>query len=291
MKVYPLDLAELIRARDWEGIYALIISKLPLIVAAAVILIVGFLIANLLGKLLVKALEAKGVDPSVHHFLRVIFQLVLKFAVVLSALSALHVNVNSLVAAVGAAGVTAGLGLQASISQIASGIQILLHRPFKSGDYIDIGDVSGNVQEIKMMYTTLITLDHRRVIVPNSHITDSNIINFTAEELRRIDLEFSVSYDADIEDVRRVLTTVTAVNPLILEEPAPVVAVKGHGESAIKIICMIWCHSTDYWPVFYYMQEEVKLAFDKNGISIPYSQLDLHIVKDAKKQRRFGSLS
>ncbi|MBR4726965.1 MAG: mechanosensitive ion channel [Clostridia bacterium] len=287
MKVYPLDLAELIRTRDWEGIYALIISKLPLIIAAAVILIVGFVIANLLGKLLVKALEAKGVDPSVHHFLRVGFQLILKFAVVLSALSALHINVNSLVAAVGAAGVAAGLGLQASISQIASGVQILLHRPFKSGDFIDIGDVSGNVQEIKMMYTTLITLDHRRVIVPNSHITNSNIINFTAEEYRRIDFDFNVSYDTPIEDVRRVLTTVTAVNPLIFEDPAPTVYVKEHGESAIRVVCMIWCRSTDYWPVYYYMQEEVKLAFDKNGITIPFSQLDLHIVKDSKKQRKF----
>lgn len=287
MKIYPLDLAELIQARDWDGIYALLISKLPLIVAAAAILAIGFLAANLLGKLLVKALQARGVDPSIHHFVRTVFQLVLKFAVVLSALSALHVNVNSLIAAVGAAGVTAGLGLQSSISQIASGIQILLHRPFKSGDFIDIGSVSGNVQEIKMMYTTLITLDHRRVIVPNSHITESNIINFNAEELRRLDLEFSVSYDADIEDVRRVLTTVTAVNPLILAEPAPLVAVKGHGESAIIVACLIWCHSSDYWPVFYYMQEQVKLAFDKNGISIPYNQMDLHIVKDTKKQRRF----
>ncbi|MBR2732274.1 MAG: mechanosensitive ion channel [Clostridia bacterium] len=287
MKVYPLDLADLIRARDWNGIYALIISKLPLIIEAAVILVAGFVIANLLGKLLVKALAARGVDSSVHHFVRTGFQMIFKFAVVLSALSALHVNVNSLIAAVGAAGVTAGIGLQSSISQIASGIQILLHRPFKSGDYIDIGTVSGNVQEIKMMYTTLITLDHRRVIVPNSHITDSNIINFNAEEFRRIDFDFNVSYDASIEDVRRVLTTVTAVNPLIFEDPAPTVYVKGHGESAIQVVCMVWCRSADYWPVFFYMQEEVKQAFDKNGITIPYNQLDLHLVKDAKKQKRF----
>lgn len=279
MKFYPLDLAELIKERDLEGIIALIISKLPLLISAAIIIAVGFTVANLIGKILIKALCAKGIDPSIHSFIRTIVTLILKFAVILSALSTLNIDVNSFLTALGAAGITAGIGLQSSISQLASGIQILVNHPFKSGDYIDIGSVSGKVHEIKMMYTELITLDNKRVIIPNSTITSSNIINYNSESRRRLDLVFSVSYDADISKAKEVLLETVKANKLILTDPAPIIAVKEHASSSINLACLIWCSSDDYWDAFYSMQEAVKLAFDSNGIPIPYSQLDVHIVK------------
>ena len=280
MKFYPLDLAELIKERDLEGIIALIISKLPLLISAAIIIAVGFAVANLIGKILIKALCAKGIDPSIHSFIRTIVTLILKFAVILSALSTLNIDVNSFLTALGAAGITAGIGLQSSISQLASGIQILVNHPFKSGDYIDIGSVSGKVHEIKMMYTELITLDNKRVIIPNSTITSSNIINYNSESRRRLDLVFSVSYDADISKAKEVLLETVKANKLILTDPAPIIAVKEHASSSINLACLIWCSSDDYWDAFYSMQEAVKLAFDSNGIPIPYSQLDVHIVKE-----------
>ena len=279
MKFYPLDLAELIKERDLEGIIALIISKLPLLISAAIIIAVGFAVANLIGKILIKALCAKGIDPSIHSFIRTIVTLILKFAVILSALSTLNIDVNSFLTALGAAGITAGIGLQSSISQLASGIQILVNHPFKSGDFIDIGSVSGKVHEIKMMYTELITLDNKRVIIPNSTITSSNIINYNSESRRRLDLVFSVSYDADISKAKEVLLETVKANKLILTDPAPIIAVKEHASSSINLACLIWCSSDDYWDAFYSMQEAVKLAFDSNGIPIPYSQLDVHIVK------------
>ena len=280
MKFYPLDLAELIKERDLEGIIALIISKLPLLISAAIIIAVGFTVANLIGKILIKALCAKGIDPSIHSFIRTIVTLILKFAVILSALSTLNIDVNSFLTALGAAGITAGIGLQSSISQLASGIQILVNHPFKSGDYIDIGSVSGKVHEIKMMYTELITLDNKRVIIPNSTITSSNIINYNSESRRRLDLVFSVSYDADISKAKEVLLETVKANKLILTDPAPIIAVKEHASSSINLACLIWCSSDDYWDAFYSMQEAVKLAFDSNRIPIPYSQLDVHIVKE-----------
>lgn len=279
MKFYPLDLAELIKERDLEGIIALIISKLPLLISAAIIIAVGFTVANLIGKILIKALCAKGIDPSIHSFIRTIVTLILKFAVILSALSTLNIDVNSFLTALGAAGITAGIGLQSSISQLASGIQILVNHPFKSGDFIDIGSVSGKVHEIKMMYTELITLDNKRVIIPNSTITSSNIINYNSESRRRLDLVFSVSYDADISKAKEVLLETVKANKLILTDPAPIIAVKEHASSSINLACLIWCSSDDYWDAFYSMQEAVKLAFDSNGIPIPYNQLDVHIVK------------
>ena len=280
MNFYTMDIIQLLRERDYDALISLIISKIPMIVTALLILIIGFILSNLIGKLVVKGLQAKNVDPSIHSFIRTIVTLVLKLAFVLSALSALNINVNSFITAIGAAGITAGLGLQASIGQFASGMQILINHPFKSGDYIDIGSVSGKVYEIKMMYTVLITVDNKRVIIPNSTITSSNIINYNAENRRRLDLCFSVSYDTDISKAKEVIAQVVSKNELVLTNPEPVIAVKEHGDSAVKIACLIWCPSDNYWDVFYYMQEQVKLSFDDNGIEIPFGQLDVHISKE-----------
>lgn len=280
MKIYPLDLAQLIKERDFDGIVALIISKAPLILTAIAILVIGFILSNFIGKLVVKGLRAKGVDSSIHSFIRTSVTLILKLVFILSALSTLNIDVNSFITALGAAGITAGIGLQSSISQLASGIQILVNHPFKAGDYVDLGTVSGTVQEIKMMYTVLVTVDNKRVIIPNSTITTSNIINYNAEDRRRLDLQFSVSYSTDINEARKAILEVIKNNNLIFTDPEPVVAVKEHGASAIIFNCLVWCSSDEYWNVFYYMQESVKLSFDKYGIEIPYNQLDVHISKE-----------
>lgn len=280
MNINSLDFAQLIKDRDFDGITALIISKAPLILGAAAIIVAGFFISNLIGKLVVKGLRMKGVDPSIHGFIRTVVTLILKLIFILSALSTLNVDVNSFIAALTAAVVTAGLGLQSSVGQFASGLQILINHPFKSGDFIDIGSVSGKVQEIKMMYTVLITVENTRVIVPNSHITESNIINYNAEKKRKLLLSFSISYDTDIEAARNAIIEVARKNELILADPAPKVAVKECASSSVDLLCMIWCSSTDYYDVLYYMQENVKLAFDEKNISIPFGQLDVHIVRE-----------
>lgn len=280
MNIYPLDLAQLIKEQDFDGIVALVISKAPLVLTALGIIVVGFIISNFIGKLVVKGLRAKGVDSSVHSFIRTSVTLILKLVFILSALSTLNIDVNSFITALGAAGITAGIGLQSSISQLASGIQILVNHPFKAGDYVDLGTVCGTVQEIKMMYTVLITVDNKKVIIPNSTITTSNIINYNAEDRRRLDLQFSVSYSTDINEARKAILEVIERNNLIFTDPEPIVAVKEHGASAIIFNCLIWCASDEYWNVFYYMQEGVKLSFDKHGIEIPYNQLDVHISKE-----------
>ncbi len=271
---------ELIKSRDFDGIINRIIAKMPQFIAAVVIIIAGIIISKLIGKLVVKAMSAKGVDPSVHSFIKTIIMFVVSLIFVLSALSTLNIDVNSFVTALGAAGVTAGIGLQASISQFASGIQILFNHPFKSGDFVDVGSVSGKVQEIKMMYTVLITPDNKRVIIPNSTITASNIINYNAENKRRIDLVYSISYDADIIKAKEVILDVVKKNELILPDPQPVIAVKEHSASSVNLACLVWCSGDNYWDAFYSMQEKVKLAFDENGISIPYGQLDIHVIKE-----------
>ncbi len=274
------NLIQLIKSGDYEAIISRLLEKAPTIIAAIVIVIAGHIISKFTGKLVVKALCAKGVDPSIHSFIRTVITLILNFVFILSALSTIGIDVNSFVTALGAAGITAGIGLQSSISQIASGVQILVNHPFKSGDYIDVGTVSGKVHEIKIMYTVLITGDNKRVIIPNSYITTNNIINYNAEERRRLDLVFSISYDADIEKARDVIRQVITENNLILTDPKPLIAVKEHAASSVNLACLIWCSSNDYWDIYYYMQEAVKVAFDNNNVSIPYGQLDIHISKE-----------
>lgn len=285
MDIFKTDLAQLIKDRDYEGIWALIISKLPLIVAVVAILVLGFIISNFIGRLVVKGLRLKGVDPSVHGFIKTIVVWILKCFVILTALSTLGVNVNSFVAALAAGGLTAGIGLQQSINQFASGLQILLNHPFASGDFIDIGSVSGKVKEIRIMYTVLITVDNKKVIVPNSHITDSNIINFTAEEQRRIELKFTVAYTDDIERAKQTTLDTAAGCDKILTEPAPDAAVTEHADSGVVLVCHVWCLSRDYYDVYYYMMENVKLAFDKNNITIPYNKLDVSITGAVKNDK------
>lgn len=284
MKVGDIELAESNIFPEWDDVVKFVVSKAPLLLGAVIIVVVGFVLSNLVGKLVVKGMRVRGIDPSIHTFIKTIVVLLLKFAVILSALSTMNVDVNSFIAAIGAAGITAGLGLQASVSQFASGIQILINHPFKSGDYIDLGTVSGKVHEIKMMYTELITVDNKRVIVPNSHITGSNIINYNSESKRRIDLVFGISYDADIAKAKEVIAQTVRKNELILTDPEPIIAVSAQAASSVNISCLVWCHTDDYWNVFYYMQEAVKLAFDENKIAIPYDQLDVHISKDLTEE-------
>lgn len=279
MEIFRTDLAQLIRDNDFEGIKALILSKIPLIIGVAVIIAAGILIANLISKLVVKGLRFKGVDPSVHGFISTIVKLLVETVFTLSALSTLGIDVNSFIAAIAAGGLTAGLGLQHSVSQFASGLQILANHPFRSGDYIDIGSVSGTVREIKLMHTVLITIDNRKVIVPNSHITDSNIINFNAEENRRIDLHFSISYSEDIDKARQAVIEAAKKCEKILENPAPRIEVNSHAESSVELISLVWCRSTDFWDAYFSMQENVKKEFDARGITIPFNQLDVHFDK------------
>lgn len=256
------------------------IAAMPKILGAAAILIIGFWITNIIGKILVKFLEKKGVDASVHTFLRTIVVWLCRFVVILSACSTLGLNLNSFITAFGAAGITAGIGLQGSISQFASGIQILINKPFKSGDFVEVNDISGKVQEIKFMYTVFTTVDNKRVIVPNSHITSNSIINYNAEGVRRLDVNFSISYSDDLAKAKKIILEEALNCEFTIKNPDSKVVVKEHAASSVGLMLITWCNSADYWNAYFDLQERVKLAFDKEEINIPFDQLDVHIVND-----------
>ncbi len=253
-----------------------VIEKVPTLIIAVVILVLGFLAARLISRLIVKTMQAKNVDPSVYNFIRRIVSAFIKVFVVMTAVS-MFFDLSSFIAAIGGAGLAAGLGLQASVSQFASGIQILINRPFKTGDFVEVNGVSGSVADIRFMDTVIITADNKRIIIPNSHITSNHIINYSAEDKRLINLHYSISYTDDITKAKNVILDVADSNTLILKDPAAKVFVDSHGASSVNLVAKVWCNVADYWDAYFSMQENVKLAFDKNGISIPYNQLDVHI--------------
>lgn len=263
--------------QQWDPLGKLA-TAIPKLIVAVILVLLGLWLSKLLSKLCVKAMKARGVDASVYEFVRRIINAVVKFFFFLFALS-MFFNVNSFLAAFGAIGLTAGLGLQSIVSQFAGGIQILLGRHFKSGDYISVDGNEGSVAEIRFMNTVIITNDNKRVIIPNSHITSSDIVNYSAEGKRRLDLPYGISYDESIEKARKVILGVISKNSGILTDPEPAILVMSHEESCVNLIARIWCKTEDYWNVYFYMQENVKLAFDENSISIPFNQLDVHFDK------------
>lgn len=263
----------------WEkwDIVNKLISAIPSIIVAVLLIVVGFLLAKFTSKIIAKALSANHVDASVYNFICRFISASIKFIFILFAVSMFY-DVNSIFVALGGAGLAAGIGLQDSVAQFASGIQILINHPFKNGDFVELNGVSGSVADIRFMNTVIKTVDNKKIIIPNSHITTNHIINYSAENTRRVDLMFSIGYADDIQKARNVILDVIRDNDKIHTEPAPEVYVNSHEASSICLVARIWCAGTDYWDVYFSMQENVKIAFDKNGICIPYNQVDVHIV-------------
>lgn len=269
--------------KTWSSFIDKFIDFLPSLTVGLVILVIGFWLCRLIVKIFMKMLVRKKVDPSVHTFLKTIVDLGLKTIVILTVLSTIGINVNSIVAAFGAAGLAAGIGFKDSIAQLASGMQILITKPFKKGDFIELENISGNVNEIQIMNTTLHTVDNKMIIIPNSHFTTNYIINYYSENNRRVDLLFQISYTDDIVLAKKILHQLAVDSSLVLAEPKPVIGVKEHGASGIYLDDKIWCKSDDYWDLYYDMQEKVKIAFEQANISMPYHQVDIHIVSDTTK--------
>ncbi|MBQ8029406.1 MAG: mechanosensitive ion channel [Clostridia bacterium] len=266
-------------AKLWEewDIVNKFIGSIPKLIIAAVLIILGIWLSRIVSKIVIKTLKSRGVDASVYLFIKSIISVVIKIAFVLFALS-LFININSFLAAIGAAGITAGIGLQDSVSQFASGIQILLNHPFKAGDYIEVNGIGGNVERIQFMNTVIITPDNKRITIPNSHITTNNITNYSAEKTRRVDLSFSVSYNSDFSLVRKAILQATESCEAVLKTPEPQIFVNSHDASGISIIARVWCENADYWNAYFQMMEKVKISFDNNNINIPFDQLDVHII-------------
>ena len=246
---------------------------------ALIIVIVGFRLAGFLSRRISASRLSKRLSPSVASYISTSSKLVLRVAVLVIAALVLGVPASALVTVIGSAGVAIGLALQGSLSNLAGGLMLLFFHPFGVGDYIKTGSDEGTVQQISAFYTTIVTLDNKRVVLPNGELTNNRLINFSAEPTRMLDLPFSVSYDSSPAHVRSVLLACAAENDLILTDPAPVAPMTAHGDSSLIFNLRVWVNRENYGAVRFAMLESVKLAFDREGIVIPYPQMDVHLTK------------
>lgn len=246
------------------------------LLVAALILLGGWWLARLAGRLTKRAMSKGPLDPLAASFVGSMVKGVVLAVAAVSAIAQLGINITSLVAALGAAGLTASFALQGSLSNFVSGMQIIFTRPFKMGDYLSFEGHEGTVKRIEVLYTILATFDNKEVVVPNSRMTSSIVVNFTSNGTRRLDLNYGVAYDADLPLAKSLLSGLAEADPRVLREPAPVIAVGEWKESSVTLVMKLWCRQEDYWDLYFSMQEKVKEAFDKAGVPIPFPQLDVH---------------
>ncbi len=247
------------------------------LVTSGVLLIVCWKLIGLLMSFLKKNNHFSKIEPGARSFLLSFISIILKLILILTVAANLGVPMTNVVALLGSCGLAIGLALQGSLSNFAGGLMILIFHPFRVGDYIESGGKEGVVKSISILYTTLTTLDNRDVIMPNGSLTNAIVTNYTAEDTRRVDLDFSVSADADVERIKKILLVLAEQHESVLGDPAPFARMTKRSEAGLIFTLRVWCKKEDYWTVNFDLQEQVKAAFEKLEIKTPYPQMDVHI--------------
>ncbi|PCJ32545.1 MAG: mechanosensitive ion channel protein MscS [Gammaproteobacteria bacterium] len=259
-----------------EAETSLIAHWLLNIAFAIAIVVIGRFVVKWLIKLIRKLMVRADFDPILINFSSSIANAVLMLFVIIAALDHLGVNTTSFIALLGAAGLAVGLALKDSLQNFAAGVMMIIFRPFKIGDFIEAGGVVGVVEKISVFSTIMKTGDNREIIIPNGQIYAGAITNYSARDTRRIDMVFGIGYDDDMLKAKKIMVDILEAHELILAEPAPAVAVAELADSSVNFNVRPWVNSADYWGVRSEIIEQIKLTFDKEGISIPYPQMDVH---------------
>lgn len=259
---------------------AMAMAYVPRLVLAIVTLVVGIWIINRLTSGIVKALERAGIDQTLTTFSRNLVGIGLKVLLLISVASMVGIATTSFIAMLAAAGLAVGLALQGSLGNFAGGVLILIFKPYRVGDFIDTNGEAGTVKEIGIFNTMMTTPDNKTIYVPNGAISNSAITNFSAQPTRRVDIVFGIGYDDDLRVAKDILRGLIEADKRILDDPEPLVVVSSLGDNSVNITTRSWVATADYWPVFFDLTENAKLAFDDAGITIPYPQRDVHIYQE-----------
>lgn len=249
------------------------------LVSALLILFIGNMIVKAVAGAVAKVLRKKEMDNAVVEFIHGLVRYLLFVIVLIAALSRIGVQTASVVAVIGAAGLAVGLALQGSLSNFAAGVLIVAFRPFKSGDFVEVAGVSGAVESIQIFSTELRTPDNKTVVVPNSSIIGNPITNYSRNATRRIDLVIGVSYNADLQKTKEVLQRVVTADERVLKDPEPTIGVVALADSSVNFVVRPWVNTPDYWAVYFDLNQAIKEELDKEGIEIPFPQMDVHLNK------------
>lgn len=247
------------------------------LIIALVILLISFKIIKVVCRKIEKSGAKKNADKTVMRTLAYALGLTLRVVVLVCLVGYLGIDTSGITALIASLGVCVGLAVNGALSNLAGGVLILLTRPFRVDDFIEAQGISGTVADIHITATKIVTVDNKVVYVPNGSLANGNIINYSEKDTRRVDLDFSVSYSADSDKAKAIITEILEKHELVLKDPAPFVRVSAHGTSATVIKSRAWVKNADYWAVYFDVTEAVKAEFDKNGIEIPFQQLDVHI--------------
>ena len=248
------------------------------IVFALLIWFIGKKLISLSLTLLKKVFDRGSIDVGVVNFTMSIIKFALYAVLILMVIDELGIQTTSLITVFGSAALAVGMSLQGSLSNFAGGVLILIFKPFKVGDYIVVGNYEGTVRTIEILYTKLTTVDNKVVMLPNGTLSNSNIVNVGAEDFRRLDIEMSIGYSSDLKLAKTLLNTIVNNNPAVIKDRDIKVIVKSLDESCVTLETRVWVKTEDYWDTRFTLLEEYKAEFDKNGIEIPFNQMDVHII-------------
>lgn len=254
------------------------------VIAAAAIFILGRWVAKGVRGLVRKMMRKANVDQTLRRFVGNLTYIALLAFIIIAALSQLGIQTTSFIAILGAAGLAVGLALQGSLSNFAAGFLMIVFRPIRVGDYIEGAGTAGTVEEIQLFTTTLVTPDHKTVIIPNASLTGDNIVNWTLKGTRRVDMVFGIGYDDDIDKAKQIMRDVVDQDARILKDPATQIAMVELADSSVNFVVRPWVNASDYWGVYMDTTEKIKKAFDAAGINIPYPQRDVHLYQHSVAQ-------
>jgi len=259
------------------GIGSFTLAKL---LTAILLVVVGLAVVKVLLRMVEGLFKTMHVPATLLGILRAVAKALLLFLMVIIVLGYLGIPVTSLVAAMSVIGVALSLGVQNFLTNVVGGLQMLVSQPFQVGDFVEAGGCSGTVREIGLFYTKIMTPDNKLIQLPNSSVVSANIVNYSAEETRRVDVVVTASYDAPVDKVEAVLKQLVVSHGKVLTQPAPFARVSNYGASSIEYTIRAWCANADYWDVYFDLIKGVKAAFDENGIEMTYDHLNVHVVKE-----------
>ena len=252
----------------------------PKLLSAIAVLVIGLWVVKIISKVFRTLLKKSSVDTSLEGFLVSLVSILLKIMVYISALGMLGIEMTSFIAILGAAGLAVGMALSGTLQNFAGGVMILLFKPFKVGDFIEAQGYMGSVKQIQIFVTILTTPDNKTILIPNGPLSNGSMTNFSAQDTRRVDLTYGIAYGDDLDKAYEVLQRLIDEDERILRDPEPFMALSELADSSVNIVVRLWVNPADYWGVHFRMNEQVYKTFDKEGLSIPFPQRDVHIIKE-----------
>lgn len=268
----------------WNAFTAKLLAFLPSLLSALLILLVAFVAARLLPKPVNSLMRRTSLDQVAVKYIHRANKIIIWSLAVVMAMDKLGFPVGSLLAVLAAVGAAVALAIKDNLSNLASGLVLLFTKPFRAGDFIEVDGSSGTIREIELMHTYLDTVSNTRLAIPNTKMMTATINNYSVYETRRQDFVFSISYSDDLMKAQELLRGIVARHSMVLQDPPPMVRVKEHASSSVNLLVRVWCKGENYWDLQFDLLEKVKLAFDENGLSIPFNQLDVHLTSPERAE-------